>query len=124
MAFSVHSLMHSSNICFVRLCAKPRLGHEDELKSDPPQFMPLWRLLFVENDRKTQLKQEVEGMTEDETVGWHHQLNAHGFEQAQRIGEGQGGLACCGPRGRKESDTTERPNNNKLVPAKMQMTGF
>ena len=33
MAFSVHSLMHSSNICFVRLCAKPRLGHEDELKS-------------------------------------------------------------------------------------------
>ena len=27
MAFSVHSLMHSSNICFVRLCAKPRLGH-------------------------------------------------------------------------------------------------
>ena len=26
--------------------------------------------------------------------------------------EGQGGLACCSPRGRKESDTTERPNSD------------
>ena len=29
-------------------------------------------------------------------------------------GDGQGGLACCGPRGRKESDTAERPNNGKV----------
>ena len=85
--------------------------------------MASWRLPFVENDRKTQLKQEEEGMTEDETVGWHHRPNAHGFEQAQRVGEGQGGLACCGPRGHKESDTTERLND-KLAPAKMQITGF
>ena len=35
-------------------------------------------------------------MTEDEMVGWHHQLNRHEFEQA--LGrEGQGSLACCGP---------------------------
>ena len=36
-------------------------------------------------------------MTEDEMVGWHHQLNGHEFEQALRDGEGQGSLACCSP---------------------------
>ena len=33
-------------------------------------------------------------MTEDEMVGWHHQLNGHEFEQAVGDGEGQGSLAC------------------------------
>ena len=33
-------------------------------------------------------------MIEDETVGWHHQLNGHEFEQAPGVGDGQGGLAC------------------------------
>ena len=51
-------------------------------------------------------------MTEDEMVGWHHQLNGHEFEQALGDGEGQGGLACCSPWGHKESDTTERLNNS------------
>ena len=51
-----------------------------------------------------------EGMTEDEMVGRHHQLNGHEFEQALGIGNGQGGLACCSPWGRKELDTTERLN--------------
>ena len=46
-------------------------------------------------------------MTEDETFGWHHQLDGHEFEQALGVGDGQGGLACCSPWGRKESDTTE-----------------
>ena len=45
-------------------------------------------------------------MTEDEMVGWHHQLNGREFEQALRDGEGQGSLACCSPWGHKESDTT------------------
>ena len=49
-------------------------------------------------------------MTEDEMVGWHHRLNGHEFEQAQGVVNGQGGLACCGPWGGKESDTTERLN--------------
>ena len=31
-------------------------------------------------------------MTEDEKVGWHHQLNGHEFEQAPGVGDGQGGL--------------------------------
>ena len=47
-------------------------------------------------------------MTEDEMVGWHHGLDGHKFEQAPGIGDGQGGLACCSPRGRRESDTTEQ----------------
>ena len=45
-------------------------------------------------------------------VGWHHRLNGHKFEQAPGVGDGQGSLACCSPRGRKESDTTEQLNNN------------
>ena len=48
-------------------------------------------------------------------VGWHHRLNGHEFEQALGVGEGQGSLACCSPWGHKESDTTERLNNNKVV---------
>ena len=51
-------------------------------------------------------------MTEDEMVGWYHQLNGDEFEQALGDGEGQGSLACCSPWGGKESDTTEQPNNN------------
>ena len=49
-------------------------------------------------------------MTEDEMVGWHHQLDGHEFEQALGVGERQGNLACFSPWGRKESDTTERLN--------------
>ena len=40
-------------------------------------------------------------MTEDEMVGWHHRLNGHEFEQTLGDGEGQGGLACCSPWGRR-----------------------
>ena len=40
-------------------------------------------------------------------VGWHHRLNGHEFGCSPGIGDGQGGLACCGSWGRKESDTTE-----------------
>ena len=43
-------------------------------------------------------------------VGCHHQLNGHEFEQALGVGDGQGGLACCGSWGCKESDTTEQLN--------------
>ena len=49
-------------------------------------------------------------MTEDEMVGWHHQLNGHEFEQASGDGEGQGS-----PWGRRESDTTEQLNNSNQI---------
>ena len=51
--------------------------------------------------------QEEKGMTEDEMVGWHQQLDGHEFEQTLGIGNGQGSLASCSPWGHKESDTTE-----------------
>ena len=46
-------------------------------------------------------------MTEDEMVGWHHQLDGHEFEQAPGIGNGQEALSYCSPWGHKESDMTE-----------------
>ena len=45
-------------------------------------------------------------MTEDEMVGWHNQLDGHGFG----AGDGQEGLACCGSWGCKELDMTEQLN--------------
>ena len=52
-------------------------------------------------------------MLEDETIGWHHQLNAPEFEQTLGDSEGQKRLECCSPWGHKEMDTTEQLNNNK-----------
>ena len=54
-------------------------------------------------------------MTEDEMVGWHHQLDGHEFEQTLGNGERQGSLECCSPCGHKESDMTEGLNNNKYL---------
>ena len=53
------------------------------------------------------LKKQEMGTTEDEMVGWHHQLDGLEFEQALGVGDGQGSLACCSPWGCKELDTTE-----------------
>ena len=52
-------------------------------------------------------RQEKTGTTEDEEVGWHHQLDGHELDQALGIGDGQGSLACCSSWGHKESDMTE-----------------
>ena len=54
-------------------------------------------------------------MTEDEMVGWHHQLNGHEFDLTPGVGDEQGGLACCSPWHRKELDTTERLNRTELI---------
>ena len=40
-------------------------------------------------------------------AGWHHRLDGHGFGWTLGVGDGQGGLVCCGSCGRKESDVTE-----------------
>jgi len=52
-------------------------------------------------------RQEEKGITEDEMVGRHQQLDGHEFEQSPGVGDGQGSLVCCSPWGHKESDTTE-----------------
>ena len=56
-------------------------------------------------------RREEKGTTEDGMVGWHHRLKGREFEQALGDGEEQGHLACCSPRGGKESNTTEWLNN-------------
>ena len=58
--------------------------------------------------------QEEKGTTEDKMVGWHHQLNGHGFGWTPGVGGGQGGLACCNSWGRQELDTTEQLNWTEL----------
>ena len=47
-------------------------------------------------------------MTEDEMVGWHHQLNGHELEQVPGVDDGHGSLACCSPCDCKELDMTEQ----------------
>ena len=69
------------------------------------------RLIGRDPDSGKDRRQEEKGMTEDEMVGWHHQLHGHEFEQALGDGEGQGSLSCHSPWGHKESDTTEQLNN-------------
>ena len=54
-------------------------------------------------------------MTEDEMVGWYHQINTHKFEQTLADGEGQGSLAYCSTWGHEELDTTERFNNSNKI---------
>ena len=49
-------------------------------------------------------------MTEDELVGWHHQLDGHEFEQALEVGDGQGDLAYCSLWGPKKSNTSQKLN--------------
>ena len=61
-------------------------------------------------------------MTEDELIGWHHRLNGHEFEQTLGVGDGQRGLACCSPWGRKQLDMTERLNIRKSETNTMLLT--
>ena len=71
-------------------------------------------LIWKDPDAGKDWGQEEKGTTEDEMVGWHHQLNGHGFRWTLGVGDGQEGLACCSSWGLKESDTTEQLNWTEL----------
>ena len=60
---------------------------------------------------------EEKGTTEDEMVGWHHWLNGHEFEPTPGDGDGQGGVACCRPRGHRvgRNWATEQQQNTNNV---------
>ena len=92
------------------------IGRTDA-EAETPIFWPpdanSW-LIWKEPDAGKDWGQEEKGMAEDEMVGWHHQLNGHGFGRTLRVGNGQGGLACCSSWGRKESDMTEWLNWTEL----------
>ena len=87
-----------------------------DAEAEPPVLWPHdvknW-LFWKDPDVGKEWRQE-KGMTEDETVAWHHWLNGHEFEQAPGVGDGQGSLVCYSPCGLKESDTTEWTKMNFL----------
>ena len=89
------------------------IGRTD-VKAETPILWPpdvKKRLTGKDSDAGRDWRQEKKGTTGDEMVGWHHRLNGDEFEQTPGAGEAQGSLACCGPWGCKESDTTERLNH-------------
>ena len=72
------------------------------------------QFIWKDLDAGKDLRQEEKGTTEDEMVGWHHQLIGHEFEQAPGVGDGQGSLACYSPWGCRELDTIEQLNWNLI----------
>ena len=75
------------------------IGRSDAETEAPilwPPDVKNW-LLRKDPDAGEDWRQEEKGMTNDEMVGWHHQLHGHEFEQTLGDGEGQGSLACCSP---------------------------
>ena len=54
-------------------------------------------LIRKDPDARKDWGQEEKGTTEDEMAGWHHRLDGHEFEQALKVGDGQGSLTCCSP---------------------------
>ena len=72
------------------------------------------QLIGKDPDTRKDRRQEEKGVTGNEMVGWHHRHDGHEFEQAWGVGDGQGRLACCSPRGRKESGMTEQLNSTEF----------
>ena len=85
-----------------------RIDVEAETPALWPPDVKRW-LIWKDPDAGRDWGQEEKGTTEDEMVGWHHQLR-HGFGWTLVVGDGYGGLACCGSWRCKESDTTEWVN--------------
>ena len=127
------------NCCFPTVVLEKTLespSDSKEIKPVNPKGSQPWRLIGRTDaeavgailwppDGKTQLtgkdpdagkdwRQEEKGMTEDEIVRWHHQLNRHEFEQTPGDSKGQRSLAGCSPWSQKESDTTEQLNWTEL----------
>ena len=63
-------------------------------------------LIGKDSDAEKDWRPKQKKAAEDETVGWHHWLNGHEFEQTLGDSEGQGNLAYCSLWGYKKSDAT------------------
>ena len=99
------------------------IGRTDAEAETPilrPPDVKSW-LTGKDPDAERDWGQEEKGTTEDGIVGWHHRLNGHEFERTPGVGCGQGGLACCSPWDRKQSDTTEQLNWNENNKGKEQL---
>ena len=75
-------------------------------------------LIWKDPDAGKNWGQEEKGVIEDEMVGWHHWLDGHGFGWTPGVGDGEGGLVCCGSWGCKESEVTEL-KQRMLLPKSM-----
>ena len=83
------------------------IGRADVEAETPILWPPDVKSWLIWKDPGKDWGQEEKRTIEDEMVGWHHQLDGHGFGCTLGVGDGQGGLACCSSWGRKGSDTTE-----------------
>ena len=85
------------------------IGRTDAEAKTPILWLPDMKnwLTGKDPDAGKDWRQEEKETTEDEMFGWHHGFNGCEFEQVPGIGDGQGGLACCGPWGHKESEMTK-----------------
>ena len=79
----------------------------------PPCQLP-W-LIWKDHDAGNDWRWEEKGMTEDEMVGWHHQLYWHEFNKLWELVINKGSLACCSPWDCKQLDTTEWLNWTELI---------
>ena len=90
-----------------------------DAKAETPVLWPphakSW-LIGKHSDAGRDWGHEEKGTTEDEMAGWHHWLDGCESEWTPGVGDGQRGLACCDPWGRKESDMTERLNWTEWTP--------
>ena len=101
------------------------IGRTDAEAEAPVLWLPDAKSWLIRKDPGAgkDWRQEEKGTTEDEMVGWHHQLNGHGFGWTPGVGDGQGGLACCDSWGRKESDRTEQLIWSDLICPLLVMLG-
>ena len=89
----------------------------NDAKAETPVLWPphakSW-LIGKDSDAGRDWGQKEKGTTEDEMAGWHHWLDGRESDWNPKVGDGEGGLACCDSWGLKESDTTERLNWTEL----------
>ena len=93
------------------------IGRTDAEAEAPIVWPPVAKswLIRKDPDAGKDWRQEEKGTTEDETVGWHHWLEDHEFEQALGVGDGQGSLVWCSSWGHEETDMTEQLNGTVWV---------
>ena len=117
-----HMVVHFEIFEELPYCFSYKSGYKNwtpmtDVEAETPILWPpdvkSW-LIWKDSDAEKDWGQEEKGMTEDEMVGWHHRLNGHGLGWTPGVGDGQGGLACCGSWGHKESDMTEWLNWTEL----------
>ena len=108
-----------------------RRSNQSILKEISPEAPILWPpdaknwLTGKDPDAGKDWRWEEKGMTEDEMVGRHHQLDRYEFEQALGVGDGQESLACCSPWGHRVGhDWTTELNYKQISKGAIPISSF